>query len=54
MPLVLCNSDRGFFVKQVGRQEDAIRVYIRDHEKEDQGTRIDPFLPLKSATASLV
>jgi len=27
---------QGFFVNTVGRDEDAIRVYIRNQEKEDQ------------------
>ena len=27
---------RGFFVNTVGRDEDAIRAYIRNQEKEDQ------------------
>jgi putative transposase len=27
---------RGYFVNTVGRDEDAIRAYIRDQEKEDQ------------------
>ena len=27
---------RGFFVNTVGRDEDAIRTYIRNQEKEDQ------------------
>jgi putative transposase len=27
---------RGFFVNAVGRDEDAIRAYIRDQKREDQ------------------
>jgi hypothetical protein len=30
---------RGFFVNTVGRDEDAIRNYIRNQEKKDQRTR---------------
>ena len=32
---------RGFFVNTVGRDEDAIRAYIRNQEKEDQ--RLEQF-----------
>jgi REP element-mobilizing transposase RayT len=32
---------RGFFVNTVGRDEEAIRAYIRNQEKEDQ--RLDQF-----------
>ena len=30
------NFVRGFFVNTVGRDEEAIRAYIRNQEKEDQ------------------
>ena len=35
---------RGYFVNTVGRDEEAIRAYIRNQEKEDQ--RLEPIEPL--------
>jgi len=35
-PLVISGRVRGFFVNTVGRDEEAIRAYIRNQEKEDQ------------------
>ena len=34
---------RGFFVNTVGRDEEAIRAYIRNQEKEDQGSTSSTF-----------
>ena len=35
---------RGYFVSTVGLDEEMVRKYIRDQEKEDQ--RLDPLVPL--------
>ena len=41
---------RGFFVNTVGRDEEAIRAYIRNQEKEDQRLEQMKSLALKNAT----
>ena len=41
---------RGFFVNTVGRDEEAIRAYIRNQEKEDQRLEQIESLALKNAT----
>ena len=44
---------RGFFVNTVGRDEEAIRAYIRNQEKEDKEARADEPLALTSRLGRL-